>query len=157
MESKYLELFLWSMAPITELRLSIPMGILDGNLYWFYVTIVCILGNFYICIPIVYLLPDIESLFRKNRYTSSILDKIFKRTRGKSKLINKYKYYGIMLFVAIPFPLTGAWTGCLASYLFGFSRKKTLIAVAAGLFISATLVNLIVRFAEHLLVYIGYG
>ena len=157
MESKYLELFLWSMAPITELRLSIPMGILDDNLYWLYVSIVCVLGNLYICIPIVYLLPDIESLLRKNHYTSLILDKIFKRTKGKSKLINKYKYYGIMFFVAIPFPLTGAWTGCLASYLFGFDKKKTLVAVASGLLISATLVNLIVRFAQHLLVYIGYG
>ena len=73
MESKYLELFLWSMAPITELRLSIPMGILNDNLYWLYVSIVCVLGNLYICIPIVYLLPDIESLpilFKNNELKS---------------------------------------------------------------------------------------
>ena len=71
-------------------------------------------------------------------------------------MINLYKYYGIILFVGIPLPLTGAWTGCLASYLFGLSRTKTLGAVLVGLIISATLVTIVTNFLHYLLPYIGY-
>ena len=144
------------MIPITELRLSIPIGLLEYNLNWIYVFIVSIAGNFIICIPIVYGFKYFEKLFKKNYYSNKFLHWIFRRTRSKGKVINLYKYYGIILFVGIPLPLTGAWTGCLASYLFGFSRKKSLIAILIGLVISASLVTLITNFLEYLLVYIGY-
>ena len=104
METEYLKIFFMSMLPITELRLSIPIGILDYELYSLYVAIVSILGNFIICIPLVYFFSYFEELLKKNYYTNVALKKIFNRTRSKSRVINQYKYYGIMLFVGIPFP-----------------------------------------------------
>ena len=156
MENEYIKLFLLSMLPITELRLSVPIGLIEYKLDWLYVFIVSVAGNFIVCIPILYLFRYLEYLLKKNYYGKKALNFIFRRTRSKSKIINLYKYYGIILFVGIPLPLTGAWTGCLASYLFGLSRKKTLIAVLIGLIISATLVTIITNFLQYLLPYLGY-
>ena len=156
MENEYIKLFLLSMLPITELRLSVPIGLIEYKLDWLYVFIVSVAGNFIVCIPILYLFRYLEYLLKKNYYGKKALNFIFRRTRSKSKIINLYKYYGIILFVGIPLPLTGAWTGCLASYLFGLSRKKTLIAVLVGLIISATLVTIITNFLQYLLPYLGY-
>lgn len=156
MENEYLEIFLISMLPVTELRLSVPLGISCYELNWLYVYVVAILGNFLICIPIVYFFSYFESILKKNKYAAIALKKIFSRTRSKSRVINRYKYYGIVLFVGIPLPFTGAWTGSLASYLFGFKKKKTLIAIFVGLLISATIVTIISIFLENLLTYIGY-
>ena len=86
-----------------------------------------------------------------------ILRKIFSRTRSRGRIINRYKYYGVILFVAIPLPFTGAWTGSLASYLFGFNKKKSLIAIFIGLLISGTIVTTITLFSQWLLPYIGYS
>ena len=95
-------------------------------------------------------------ILNKNKYTASFLKKVFLRTRTKSKIINKYKYYGILLFVALPLPFTGAWTGSLASYLFGFNKKKTLIAIFLALILSGMIVTIISIFLDHLLIYIGH-
>ena len=144
------------MAPISELRLSLPLAIIKYDIYWLYAALLCIAGNFLICIPILYLLSNIEKFVFKYKILKSMLDFIYKRTRSKSKIINKYKYYGIMLFVGIPLPFTGAWTGCLASHIFGFNKRKTLLAAIAGLLISATIVLLITLFFQNFLSYIGY-
>ncbi len=156
MENSYIEIFLISMLPITELRLSIPLGVACYELNWVLVFLMAILGNFLVCIPIVYFFNYFELILNKNRYTALILKKIFSRTRSKSDMINKYKYYGVMLFVGIPLPFTGAWTGSLASYLFGFNKKKTLVAIFLGLLISGTIVTIISIFLDHLLVYLGH-
>ena len=90
MENKYLEIFLTSMLPITELRLSVPLGITCYQLNWVYVFLSAVLGNFLICIPIVYFFNYLESILNKNKYTASFLRKVFLRTRTKSKIINKF-------------------------------------------------------------------
>jgi len=156
MENKYLEIFLWSMAPITELRLSVPLGILEYKLDWMAVLLFCILGNFLICIPIINLLKILDNLSTKYPLLDSALNKIYNRTRSKTKIISNYKYLGIVCFVGIPLPLTGAWTGCLASHLLGLNKKKTLISILVGLTVSSIIVILIIFFAQHLLSWIGY-
>ena len=115
------------MLPITELRLSIPLGVVCYDLNWISVYLIAVLGNFLVCVPIIYFFSYLEPILRRNRYANFILKRVFSKTRTKSKIINSYKYYGIILFVGLPLPFTGAWTGALASYLFGFKRKKTLM------------------------------
>ena len=72
-------------------------------------------------------------------------------------IISNYKYIGLILFVGIPLPFTGAWTGCLASHLLGFNKKKTLASIFIGLLISSAIIILIIFFAQHLLSWIGYA
>ena len=155
MENDYLEIFLISMLPITELRLSIPLGVTCYDLNWLYTFLSAILGNFLVCVPIIYLLSYFEPILERNKYANLVLKRIFSRTRSKSKIINSYKYYGIILFVGIPLPFTGAWTGSLASYLFGLKKRKTLLALLLGLIISGTIVTIISASLDHLLLYIG--
>ena len=155
MSEQFIILFM-SMLPVTELRLTIPYAILEFDLHPTTAFTVSLIGNFLICIPIVYFFRYAELVLNKYSLTSILLKKIYSRTRSKSLLINKYKYLGLIIFVGIPAPVTGAWTGCLASHLFGFSRIKTLIAVLFGLIISASIVLIITLSFHNLLNYIGY-
>lgn len=145
-----------SMLPITELRLTIPYAILEYNLHPIAALSISLFGNFLICIPIVFLFKYAEIILKKYSFTNYFLMKIYSRTRSKSRLINKYQYLGLIIFVGIPAPVTGAWTGCLASHLLGFSRKKSLIAILFGLIISGSIVLLITISFQNLLIYIGY-
>ena len=145
------------MLPITELRLTVPLGVLKYDLNWAAVIFISILGNFLICIPIVNLLKRFDELGSRYEILNSILNKIYIRTRNKTKIISNYKYIGLILFVGIPLPFTGAWTGCLPSHLLGLNKKKTLASIFIGLLISSTIIILIILFAQHLLSWIGYA
>ena len=143
------------MAPIVELRLGIPLGIIEYSLEWGTLLLLCVLGNFLICIPILYLLDFFDKLSEKSHFLSTILNKIYSRTRSKAHIINKYNYLGIILFVGIPLPFTGAWTGCLASHLLGLDIKKTMLSILIGLIMSSIIVTLVTILAQHFLPYIG--
>tara|TARA_A100001011_G_C14306905_1_gene843587 strand:+ start:2328 stop:2816 length:489 start_codon:yes stop_codon:yes gene_type:complete len=154
--NKYIITFFLSMAPISELRLSLPLAIIKYDIYWLNAVIICIIGNFLICVPILYMISSFEKMAVKHAFIKKLLNFIYNRTRSKSAIINKYKYYGIILFVGMPFPFTGAWTGCFASHLFGFSKRKTLLAIILGLIISSFIVVLVTLFFQNFLTYIGY-
>ena len=156
-DNGHLAIFFSSMFPITELRGSVPFGILVLELGWVSVFLLSLLGNFLICIPVLYLLKYIDKAMRKNKHADRLIQAIFRRTRSKSKMILSYKYYGLMFFVAIPFPLTGAWTGCLASYLLDLDKRKSLLFIIAGLAISCTIMTLMTLFFDQMLVYTGYS
>tara|TARA_Y100000768_G_scaffold299150_1_gene232877 strand:- start:1968 stop:2414 length:447 start_codon:yes stop_codon:yes gene_type:complete len=145
------------MLPITELRLTVPLGVLKYDLDWPIVALISILGNFLICIPIITLLKSFDELCSKYKILSSLLNKIYIRTRSKTKIISNYKYLGLIFFVGIPLPFTGAWTGCFASHLLGLNKKKTLISIFIGLLISSSLIISIILFAQNLLSWIGYA
>ena len=65
-------------------------------------------------------------------------------------MIYLLKFYGLILFVGIPMPLTGVWTGSLAAFLFGLSRKKSIIAITLGVLISSFIVTSISVFSIKL-------
>ena len=151
--NKSLITFLASMTPILELRGSIPAGILLFNLDWIDVFILSIAGNFLICIPLLYLLDFFKSIMEKNKYSAKIMNFALNRAKSKSSFIESYKYWGLMLFVAIPFPVTGAWTGCLISSILKMDRKKSLLFIMLGILISATIVTLLTLFFNFSIFY----
>ena len=65
-------------------------------------------------------------------------------------MIYLLKFYGLIFFVGIPLPLTGVWTGSLAAYLFGLSKKKSILAITSGLILSASIVTSISVFTIKL-------
>lgn len=138
---KDIKVFLISMIPIFELRGSIPIGIHYYKLPYWRVIPISIVGNM---IPIFLLLIFYDLLTRfffKFSFTRKILEAIFARTRKKSEVIKKYEEIGLMLFVAIPLPITGAWTGSLAAYLFGLKFWKSIFFIFLGVLIAATVVS----------------
>ena len=93
-DSEYIQLFIISMAPITELRFSIPYGILIKNLNIYNVVFVSVLGNIIIGILIIYIIAPIMETLRKINYLNKIINFIFKRTLNKSKIIERINNQG---------------------------------------------------------------
>ena len=132
--SELLQVFLLSMIPVGELRLSIPVGIAIYHLIPFWVFLASVMGNL---IPAIFLLLFLKKV---SAYLSE-KSKFFKKTfswwenRAKEKQtekIEKYGAIGLALFVAIPLPLTGAWTGALLATIMKLPLKKSLPAIFCG-------------------------
>ncbi|MBI44804.1 MAG: hypothetical protein CMG66_01410 [Candidatus Marinimicrobia bacterium] len=138
-----LKIFLYSMFPITELRLSIPYFILIEEIYWEKVFLFSVLGNIFIGISVRYIISPLMFFLRKNKYFSKPIDYIINRTYSSSNKINKYKSIGLILFIGIPLPFTGVWTGSLAAYLLSISRTRSVIGIILGVLISGIIVTLI--------------
>ena len=147
---KYLIVFFVSMVPLIELRLAVPMGTGMG-LPWQSTLLVAIIGN---CLPIPFILIFVKKVLTWMRgcsikLFSRVSNFMFEKADKNRKRIDKYAAIGLFLFVAIPLPGTGAWTGALVAALFDM-RKKTAIpsifggVVAAGIIM--TLGSQIVKF-----------
>ena len=129
-----------SLLPISELRGAIPYAIANGLspvFTWFY----CVILNAAVG-PLVYVFL---STFHKFLIRFTWYKKLFKRfvekTRHKvENKVKKYGYLGITLFVAIPLPITGAYTGTLGAWILGLNPKKTFLSVFIGVIISGTIV-----------------
>ena len=77
----------------------------------------------------------------------NLFDKFVEKTRHKiEEKINRFGYLGVALFVAIPLPITGAWTGTLGAWIFGLHKRKTIAAVILGVTISGLIVSFITYF-----------
>ena len=139
-------IILIAAAPIGELRLSIPYGLLLTKLPIFTVVLLSIAGNILSGIFIIYLFPKMISILSKIHFVDVIYKKIIKRTYSRSKIIQNRKYYGLIFFVSLPFPFTGVWTGALAANLIGLSKYKSILAIIIGVFISSTIVTSFVKF-----------
>ena len=130
-----------SAMPISELRGAIPLAIAKFGFPWYYAFTLAIIGNM---LPIPFILLFIESAAKwlsKFPIMKRFFDWLFERTRNKSGQIQKYGILGLILFVAIPLPITGAWTGSLAAVLLGIDFKKALFAIFIGVIIAGIIVT----------------
>ncbi|MCD6162029.1 MAG: small multi-drug export protein [candidate division Zixibacteria bacterium] len=135
-----------SLLPIAELRGGIPYAYLSGQPIWL-AYVVCVAANFLVG-PIMFIfLETLHKLLIKWSFYEKLFDKFIRRVRKKtSHLIEKYGFWGITIFVAIPLPVTGAYTGTVAAWLFGLDKKKSLLAVLAGVCISGIVVSSVLYF-----------
>ena len=134
--------FLLSMVPIIELRGAIPLGAGLG-LPWYINYIVCVIGNF---LPVPFILLFIRAILNWMKKVPK-LDKIAlwleERAAKKSDKVNKYATLGLLVFVALPLPGTGAWTGSLVAALMEMRLKHSLLSVFCGVLIAGVIVTLI--------------
>jgi uncharacterized membrane protein len=136
--------FLLSMLPITELRASIPIGLEVFNLPIGSVFFLAVIGNIIPTIFILLLMPKLHDWLIKQRFIGDFLKK--KLEQAEKKFSGNHAKYGaiaLVLFVGIPLPFTGAWTGSLAAFIFNIPFKKSLPLIVIGVCIAATLVTLI--------------
>lgn len=132
--------FLISLSPFGEARAGIPYGELNG-LPIVTAFLIGLAGNLLV-FPLFYKFIEIGNKYLlKNRFYKKSAVQLSLRARGKSKnVINKYGVWGLMLFVMIPLPITGAYIGTIAAYIFGINYQKSLIAISSGITISSFLV-----------------
>ena len=141
---KYLVIFLLSMVPILELRGGlIAASLLDLPMWQSF--LVCFIGNI-IPIPfILWLINPISRKMRNWRHLGKVVLWCEKKAHSKKDQIENLKYLGLFLFVGVPLPGTGAWTGCLIAALLDMDKKKSLLAAISGV-ILAGIIMLIVSY-----------
>ncbi len=126
--------------PISELRGAIPLGLFLGEPLW-RVFLIAVIGNLLPIIPIYFLLEPVSNRLRKIPVFERFFAWLFERTRRKSDLIEKYEFWGLLIFVGIPLPMTGAWTGCMAASLLKMRFKTAFWSVAGGVLMAAAIVT----------------
>lgn len=131
-----------SAMPVSELRGAIPLGVMM-HLNVFKVFFLAIAGNMIPVLPLLYLLDPVSKKLRRSKPWEKFFDWLFARTRKKSELVEKYEFWGLLFLVAIPLPMTGAWTGSIAASLFGLNKKLSFIAVTAGVVAAAVIVTIL--------------
>jgi len=138
---KELIVFITAAAPIVEVRGAIPIGILYFKLPALTVIILSILGSILPILPILWFLNTVTKKLRKINLFDRFFSWLFTRTRSKSKIIEEFELVGLTLFVAIPFPGTGVWTGCIAAYLLGLPWGWTFICATIGTIIASIIMT----------------
>jgi len=134
---------LLSLLPIAELRGGIPYAIAN-NINPFIAYFICVGANV-LAFPIVFFfLEFLHPLFLKIDLYKNLFYKFVIKTREKlNDKIKKYGFWGLMLFVMIPLPVTGAYTGSFAAWLFNIPKKKAFLSVVLGVVISGIIVTTI--------------
>lgn len=141
---EWFRIFFFSMIPWLESRYVIPFAINALGWSWWQAFPVAVLGNM-LPVPFVLLFFHfIERWLRNFKSWSNLMDWLFSRTRDRAdKKIREYEYLGLLLFVALPLPFTGAWTGSLIAYLFDLEFKRSLFTIFIGVLIAASIMTLI--------------
>lgn len=140
---KQLIVLLISMLPIVELRGAIPIAIGLLGMSWWESLFFAIVGNM-LPVPLILLFMNkLTILLNKWSFTRNMLSKIFARTRTKSKVIERYQEIGLTLFIALPLPITGAWTGSLAAHIFGLKFWKSMACALGGVTIAGIIMTLL--------------
>lgn len=131
---------LWSISPFGEAKLGIPYALLnDINIYLAFV--LCFVANVLVFPIMTYFLEVVNRYFLKWYHYKKAAIFVGRRAKsGAGKTVNKYGFWGLMLFVLIPLPGTGVYAGTIAGYLFGLDRKKAFMANSIGIFISCIIV-----------------
>lgn len=130
-----------SMVPVLELRFGIPWGVAHG-LSHFAAFVCAVIGNM---IPLPFIVVYIRRIFKWMRRHLPQLDRVVDKLEAKAHLkgrkVTRYKYLGLMIFVAIPLPGTGGWTGALAAAFLNMPLRKAMPAMSAGVLIAGFLVT----------------
>ncbi len=136
---KYLVMFIISLMPILELRGGLIAASLMNAPMWTSF-IVCLIGNI---LPIPVILWFITSIFqylkKKGKRLGKLVQKIEQKADSRKAQIERLKYVGLVLFVGIPLPGTGAWTGCLIAALLGMDKKKSCMAAIVGVLMAGVI------------------
>ena len=136
--------FFCSMLPIIELRGAIPLGAAFG-LPWWQNYLIAVVGNL---LPVPIILLFVKSVLNwmskcRVKLFNKIANKMFEKAEKNRDKIERYAFWGLTLFVAIPLPATGAWTGTLVAALFDMKFWKSLLSALIGVMIAGVVMTLI--------------
>ena len=149
MDLKILYALILTIMPVTELRAGLPVAIvyaIEHNIPIMLIFSLIVLLNILVIFFIFYFLDNLHKIFMNFKFYKKFFEAYLKRFQKKVDIFEKrYETFGflaLVLFVAIPLPGTGAWTGCLVSWLLGLNRKKSILAIALGVLIAGIFVLL---------------
>ena len=148
---EWFQIFFGSMFPWVEARYMIVIAIKSLGWTWWDAFPIAVLGNM---LPIPFILlffKFVEKFLRNYKFWTKILDWLFAKTRKRAdSKIRRYEYIGLLFFVAIPLPFTGAWTGALIAYLFGLNFSKSLLTIFIGVLIATGIMIVLVLTGQYI-------
>lgn len=137
---KMLTTFFVSMVPVLELRGAIPIATANGLNLWLAI-VVSIFGNM---VPVPFIIIFIRKIFEwmrnKNERFNTLVTHFEKKADKHSETVNKYKFWGLFILVAIPLPGTGAWTGALVAAMLEMRLNKAIPAIFLGVVAAGAIV-----------------
>ena len=140
--NKDIIIFIISLMPILELR----GGMLAATLLkipYIKALVICVIGNI-LPIPFVLLfLEKVLEIFEKWKVTRKVVRWLEQKAQSKRTQIDKYGYLGLILFVGIPLPGTGAWTGSLVAIMLGLDKKKSFICIMVGVVLASIIMSIL--------------
>ena len=128
------------MLPVVESRGAVPVGYASG-MGWIPCMLLCILGNF---LPVPFILLFIRALLKrmkKNKYLHKAADWLINKAHKNTKKVLKYASFGLIIFVAVPLPGTGAWTAALIAALMDMRLKYAAPSIFTGVVIAAFIIT----------------
>jgi len=131
--------FFLSMLPISELRGGLPFALSQGfsplKAY-----LISVAGNILPVFPLLLLFRRLFIFFGRYKITEKTLNWTLARARKREDLVRRYGFGGLILLVAIPLPVTGAWTGTLVSFLLSMKIRHSFLAICIGVGIAGIIV-----------------
>jgi uncharacterized membrane protein len=139
-DSREALVFVTAMLPVVELRGAIPLGLSLGmnpvEAYF-----VSVLGNLALVIPVMLFLRYVAGRLRRFTWFRQASDGFFRRVKARSAVIRRYGPLGLVLFVAVPLPSTGAWTASIAAFLLGIRIRHAFLAISVGTLLAGAIVT----------------
>lgn len=132
-----------SMVPIFELRGGIPIGIAVLKQNPFLIYFIAVFFNLIPVFPVLLFLNPVKKLLEKLPVFRGFFSFLTSKAEKNKRIVEKYKEFGLMLFVAIPLPVTGAWTGSLVAVFMGLKIVKSFLFIAGGVLIAGVIVTLL--------------
>lgn len=142
----FLKIVILSILPISEVRGALPFAFFNNIPYYFAFPI-AVIFNFLISFFVFFFLDTINKYLLKIPIYNKIFTRFANNAKEKiNKKFEKYEYLGLALFVGIPLPVTGIWTGSLGAWLLQLDRKKVFFYLFLGVLMAATIVSLVLFF-----------
>ncbi len=130
-----------SALPVVELRGALPVAINLLHMPWYRAFFLAIIGNL-LPVPILLLFLDsLAGVISRVDIGRRLVNWVFEHTRRRGEAIERYEKIGLMLFVAIPLPITGAWTGSIVAFLLGLKFRYAFLSIMAGVVIAGAIVT----------------
>lgn len=142
--NEILNLIWITFLPFLELRASIPYGIFKTNLHWFLIFTICVITNIVLGAILYLVIDKIIKITTKIKIIDQIYGKYIERMQKKiDKYVDKYGELAVAIFIGIPLPGSGVYSGALAAYLLGIKYKKFIIADIIGVLIAGIIVTIV--------------
>jgi len=135
-------IILTAALPIAEVRGAIPLGLYLKEPI-LKVFCLAVIGNILPVIPTLLFLKPVSEKLRRFKLWRKFFDWLFERAKSKAQIVERYEALGLAIFVGIPLPMTGAWTGCVVASLFKMRFRYAFISIVAGIVIAAIIVTML--------------
>lgn len=156
---KLIAAILFTIAPVTELRVGLPLAMnyaFESGVPVILIFFLIILINILLIFALFFFLDKLHHWFMNLKWYRNAFGRVIKRMRKKADKLEKKNgkvgFLALMLFVAVPLPGTGAWTGCFVSWMLGLDRKKSILAISAGVAIAGLIIFIGILSAKQLFV-----